>query len=111
MAKEQLWGQWWEQLKNPPKWVAPAYLVTAILTTGLTVFYVVRDRDWFVFPGFFALFFWFNAWGNWYQRGKVSDSQRLQPDKGQAKADWWPLVSLILHFLVAFAVLLRAGIS
>ena len=111
MAKEQRWGQWWEQLKNPPKWLAPTYLVTAILTTGLAVFYVMRGRDWFGFPGLFALYFWFNAWGNWYQRRKVSDSHWAQPNKGQAKSDWWPFVSLILHFLLAVAVLVRAGIS
>ena len=70
-------GQWWEQLKNPPKWVAPAYLVLAITMGGFVVYKVVRGGEWFIFLMLF-LVFGFNAWANWYQRRKVAKSQNLQ---------------------------------
>ena len=106
MAKEQ----WWEQFKNPPKWIAPAYLVLAIVATGWLASDVVRGKDWY-WSAVFTFFFGFHAWGNWYQRRKVTDSQELQPGNVQAKSDWWPYVSLILSIQVAFAVLVWAGIS
>jgi len=74
MAKEQLWGQWWEQLKNPPKWVAPAYLVLAVLMAGFLVFQVVRGRDWGI-SAILTFLFLFQAWANWHQRRKVAKSQ------------------------------------
>ena len=67
-------GQWWESLKNPPKWVAPAYLALTVLMTGLLVYKVVQGRDWFV-TALLVLVFGFNAWGNWYQRRKIAKSQ------------------------------------
>lgn len=67
-------GQWWEQLKNPPKWVAPAYLVGAITMAGWLIYEAVRGKEWFM-PALLVLVFGFNAWANWYQRRKVADSQ------------------------------------
>jgi hypothetical protein len=67
MAKEQ----WWE---NPPKWLVAAYLVAAILFTGLMVNRAVQGRNWGGIA-IFAFLFWLKAGLFWYQRWKAAKSQ------------------------------------
>ena len=74
-------GQWADGFKNPPKWLAPAYLVSAILFTWFVVNRAEQGKDWGG-TAIFALLFWVKAFLFWYQRRKVSRSQQAEPGKG-----------------------------